>query len=786
MQTSPNLTKEQLRLSTELFRNLVSNPDHFEAFLLSFPGVVYRSNASELNKKVLFINDAIETLSGYPADLFRSGDISIADIIVQSELQAFSDSYKDSLQMGDDFTYHYTIKHRQGRNVRVLSHFHTYRDKEGKPDFIDATMIDITESNEVEKELNRIISINHNLLDSTPNIVYTKNRDGIYKLVNRAMVEVTGIPENKLIGFSDDTLVSDPELRSKYKEQDELVFTTGENYQSEPFELELHGERRWFKTVKSALRSEEGEIEGLLGIVSDITQEMRAEKKIAESQRILDIVYNTSRDVITVLKPIQDRFEYVSCNEAYLKLLKAFDVHVSEEDLVGVDVIKHGIKHHVFSEEKANEVYSNLKKVAREKEDYSYTEITPIEGSDSKVYIDAQLMPILNSEGDIKYIVYRGHDFTDLINYSRQLQEREELLNSITRNVQDAIFRSQVEDRLIYANDAMSRMFGYSRKEISKLSPERLFASQFDRKQLIDELLEKGSIADREILFIKKDGSTFWGLLSGSMSVEKGNQQVIDGIIVDHTEQRRVRETLRETNNSLENINQELDKLIYRTSHDIRSPLASLISLTELMKLESENPEIQSYVEMMEKQLLRLDNLILDIINVRRIAKSGPEYSYVDIRSIAQDVFESVKFLDHAEQIKKDVIIEAEVKFVQDPNDIKIILENLLSNAVKYSKGPGSDSYIRLFAAIDRKFCRLIVEDNGIGIGKDQLEKVFDMFTRATNKNVGTGLGLFIVQEAVKKLGGEIRVDSEENKWTRFSVTIPNMLEVRSVPADQS
>jgi signal transduction histidine kinase len=118
--------------------------------------------------------------------------------------------------------------------------------------------------------------------------------------------------------------------------------------------------------------------------------------------------------------------------------------------------------------------------------------------------------------------------------------------------------------------------------------------------------------------------------------------------------------------------------------------------------------------------------------------------------------------------------ISQHVPFRSDRMRLVIILNNLFSNAIKYQDIKKNDSYIALDIVTTENEARITVEDNGIGIDKKHLNKIFKMFYRVSSIAPGAGLGLYIVKEAVHKIGGDIQVDSVPDEKTVFRISIPN------------
>ena len=114
--------------------------------------------------------------------------------------------------------------------------------------------------------------------------------------------------------------------------------------------------------------------------------------------------------------------------------------------------------------------------------------------------------------------------------------------------------------------------------------------------------------------------------------------------------------------------------------------------------------------------------------------------------------------------------------FFSDPKMINIILNNLISNAIRYSNPESDEPFVEVKIKATEENAVIEVRDNGIGIPQENQDKIFDMFYRVNNDSNGTGMGLHLVKLAVEKLGGEIALESEHNVGTRFTITIPNML----------
>ena len=234
-------------------------------------------------------------------------------------------------------------------------------------------------------------------------------------------------------------------------------------------------------------------------------------------------------------------------------------------------------------------------------------------------------------------------------------------------------------------------------------------------------------------------------------------------------------EELLEANEELRKTNTELDRFVYSVSHDLRAPIASVLGLIQIAQNETDASQRQHYFSLMQTSLLRLDSFIHDIIDYSRNNRleSKPEAIFFD--EIIEEVAASLRYLPHAATIEliKDISLQA--TFYTDRQRFKVILTNLISNSVRYYNPRQIRPYIRLTVKASEKEAIIQIEDNGIGIEEQYLPRIFDMFFRAHQESKGSGLGLYIVKETIKKLEGEITVKSVPREGTSFLVKLPNM-----------
>lgn len=232
---------------------------------------------------------------------------------------------------------------------------------------------------------------------------------------------------------------------------------------------------------------------------------------------------------------------------------------------------------------------------------------------------------------------------------------------------------------------------------------------------------------------------------------------------------------LKDQNEMLTKINQELDRFVYSASHDLKAPLASILGLINIAKVEKDDVGRAKYFEMMEISISRLDQFIKDIIDYSRNARIEIEANKIDIRGTIDSCFEDLKYAMDENKIKPKIQISSTADFHSDNTRLRMIIRNLLSNALKYGSPKEKDNPLDISVDISKERLILSVQDYGPGIAKKYHSKLFDMFFRANENSHGTGLGLYIVKETVQRLQGRIQLQSEKNQGAKFIIEIPNM-----------
>lgn len=234
-------------------------------------------------------------------------------------------------------------------------------------------------------------------------------------------------------------------------------------------------------------------------------------------------------------------------------------------------------------------------------------------------------------------------------------------------------------------------------------------------------------------------------------------------------------EDLKMAMDQLSERNFELDQLMYKTSHDLRSPLSSILGLVNLANLDPEPANLNQYLKKIEGRIKKLDEFISSMVNYARVNRGEITVGEIDLERTVRAMIQELEYLDNFSAVTTKIQINDEPPpFRNDHFLLKIVIGNVISNAYKYYN-PEVDSYLRIAIDIGPASATMEFSDNGIGIRKEHHSKIFDMFYRATDRSQGSGLGMYIVRQAIEKIDGTIALTSVYGEGTKIKIVIPNL-----------
>ncbi|NOZ58081.1 MAG: hypothetical protein GXO66_00660 [Euryarchaeota archaeon] len=226
----------------------------------------------------------------------------------------------------------------------------------------------------------------------------------------------------------------------------------------------------------------------------------------------------------------------------------------------------------------------------------------------------------------------------------------------------------------------------------------------------------------------------------------------------------------------LKNIDELRSNIMANISHEMRTPIAVVRGILELLGSEEDPEKRRELIEIAQKALARQNFIVEDLLKAGKLEKEveAPKMGDVDITELIQEVSEEFLPLLKKEGLKLNLVLKESLWTSADAEQIRHVLRNLMSNAVKFNRPGGS---ITVEAMPREGKAEVCVADTGIGIPEDKLDKIFERFYQVdpspTRRYGGTGLGLAIVKEIVEAHGGEVWVSSKLGEGSRFCFTLP-------------
>ncbi|MDF9801155.1 PAS domain S-box-containing protein [Catalinimonas alkaloidigena] len=382
-----------------------------------------------------------------------------------------------------------------------------------------------------------------------------------------------------------------------------------------------------------------------------------------------------------------------------------------------------------------------------------------------------------------KVIKIRGsiQDITERKLREEEVKKYSERLRLAAESAQIGVWDMDIQQDILRWDRQTCKIFGVSEKHVqASLEKLRTLLYPEDRDRIPDiETLKsmQGDSINLQFRIIKADSKEIRHIKSSAKVLFDNEQNAVRmiGIHWDITALKENEERLQKNNEELRKTNTELDYFVYSTSHNLRAPLTSVMGIVDVLRDARSEAEKGQFIDLIRKSIYKLDETIQEINDYSKNSRVEVQKVPIDFRQMINTIAESLSFMDNARKVKLDLKYPEELEFYSDTGRLKIIFNNLLSNAIKYSNPAEEDPIISVNVESLEEGVLIEIKDNGIGIKKEYLDKIFNMFFRATNRSSGSGLGLYIVKEAVEKLGGDINVKSAPGKGTDFKIQLPNL-----------
>lgn len=604
------------------------------------------------------------------------------------------------------------------------------------------------------------------MMRSTSDSIYFKDCQSLFLFVSNAQLRRLNEKDMKaVIGKSDFDFFSKEHAEKAFQEEQEIIRTGVPIINEEEHSAFANGELLWSKVSRYPLYDHKKNIVGTWGISTDITNQKKAELETKEREARFQLLAEITIEGIVI-------HDHGVIKDANPSLANMFGYEQSE-------VLGRNIIDFVREDDKAV-VAAGLAKSADRLFEIN---LVKKDGTEFLAEVEGKSMGLSGSSLRMAAI----RDITKRKQTEEALRDREIQMRSITDSAYDAIIMLDPSGKIAYWNLAAERISGYTKDEAIGKNPKYLLAPRTQGELPIDEFLKlhshkKGKVVGEtfEVEITRKDQSSVPVQLSLS-AAEMSNGWHLIGILRDITQQKKNEEELINAKTVAEEATHAKSEFLANMSHEIRTPMNAVIGFSELLKKTEMTVKQRDYINKIDASAKSLLGIINDILDFSKMEAGRLELESVDFR--LDDVVNNVISMNSNKASEKNIElinnIESDVPYclIGDPLRVGQVLLNLVNNAVKFTNEGHVLVEVSLASKADQT-CRInfAVSDTGIGLTKEQKDKLFSAFSQAdtsvTRRFGGTGLGLTISKRLVEMMKGTISVESEFGAGSTFSFEI--------------
>lgn len=638
------------------------------------------------------------------------------------------------------------------------------------------------------------------IIAAMPGHVYWKDQNGVYLGCNDQQAKKVGLSKGTdVIGKTDYDLCW-REQADIIRKNDIQIMNSGQAQSLEESAQLADGTFITALTHKVPLRNEKNEVVGILGISLDITEKKHKQKELKQAKVRAEKAEQEAHrarvylDNILAYSPANIYWKslngkYLGCNEAASKLIQQILGHPCQ--VIGKK------DHNFFEKSIADKLVQYDQQVVNTGMPVTY-EATLTLANGNKVTHLCNRTPLRDENNKIIGILGSSVDITeqkqkesDLLS-AKQVAERDKkrteiYLQSIISNLPDHVYWKDANGTVLGCNDQQAKSVGL------KSADELIGRTFYEIKSLLhwdDEILENIRQNDLEVMRTGKTMSveeevvwadgvprTFLSKKS-PLKDEHGNSIGILGLSIDITERKAMENKLIEAKRMAEESNRAKSDFIANISHDLRTPLHTVLGSAELLKLKKHFDEQEEHINAIIQSGETLLSLVENILDFSAIEQSKliTDEQPVDLRALIADVVSTLNNLIQEKAISVITHYPQSVphQIISDSEVLRRILTNLLSNAVKFTN-EGKITITVETVQLDplHATLKLTIKDTGVGIPASELNHIFERFYRFDpsykGKYKGTGLGLAITKKLVEQLKGTINVKSDVGVGTEFN-----------------
>ena len=614
-----------------------------------------------------------------------------------------------------------------------------------------------------QRALNDLLKFHQDLIDAVPSPIFYKNTQGLYEGGNRAFEGFLGLPRKQFIGKSVFEVTA-PDLAERYAAADRALFANPgvQTYQG-PVDY-ADGSRRDVVFHKATYTNSEGEVTGMIGLISDISEIKAAERAITESRNLLLTVIDT----VPARVYWKDReLRYLGCNRFFAADLGLDNpsavIGRSDGDLISKE---QAAAPDVSAEERAV-IETGFARL--------YVEQARTTTDGRTIWLRHSTAPLRNAENDVIGLLGVYEDITERKEAEQKLARNEHLQRAAIEAADEAFAVFDRHDRLVFSNRKFRDLHApVSHLVVPGVAFETLL-SEWVRNRKLATLPDHGAawLTERRRAYYSANGQ-FTDQLDDGRRLRIVERRAPDGhtvgFYVDVTKLHQARE-------AAEAASAVKSTFLATMSHELRTPMNGILGMLELVAESELTAEQRDRIETAQNSarlLLTLLNQILDFSKIEA-DKMDLEAVSFNLRRLLRETIRALeaRALDKGLAVSVDIHDDVPAFVVGDPTRLRQVMTNLFGNAVKFTERGQVAVELVLAALSDNEVSLTFsVRDSGVGIPPEKMASIFDPFAQAdvstSRRFGGTGLGLAICRRLVGLMGGSLAVDSEVGRGSVF------------------
>ncbi len=585
--------------------------------------------------------------------------------------------------------------------------------------------------------------------------VYISSKEGKFLNANRALLDMLGYGSKEEFLGIDITkdLYLRPEDRRKFQEMIER--------DGRVIDYEVNFKRKDGKAIPVLLTShlrydQDGKLLGYEGIIVDQSQRKRMEE---DYRRLFEHagcgVYISSKEG-----------KFLNANRALLDMLG----YESKEQFLGIDITK-DLYLRPEDRRKFQEMIERDGRVIDYEVDFRRKDGSPI---------SVLLTGHVRYDQDGNVLGYEGinMDQSHRKRMEKELKEAHDFLNKIIQSSPNAIIATDLKGNIIIWNRSAEETLGYKAEDvIGKMNIEKIYPEGTARKVM--QMMRSpnyggvGKLRSYPMVYVKQDGEIIEGNLSSAIIYDANGKEVASvGIVVDLKDRLEMERKLRKTQEQLLQSEKlaAMGRLTSQIAHELNNPLYGIMNTLELMKTEiSPQSKRRKILEMSLSETVRLAEMLRKMLSFSK--PDEEERQPADINTILDEIL-----LLHEKQLREHSIkihssfADGLTKVYASKNQLRQVFLNMISNAMDAMPNGGTLS-VRTKA--EGNNIHIEISDTGVGIKKEDLNKVFDAFFTTKDGVKDVGLGLSVCYGFIKDHGGDIRVKSDQDSGAAFTIILP-------------